>query len=126
MHTSKENLIPRYLAAYTQSIIIGLRDKLFTTNMVWDVNSILYTTAKPLSITCYLSPVNLAMHWFHVGRLEIYKQHHNTHMLPTMWAQKLNKLDNSNFLKGRIGIDSEKVCKKYGKTLKIELKGYYA
>ena len=42
-------------------------------------------------------------------------QHRNTNMLPTMWAQKLYKLDDSkkisNFKKRGIGIEMEKICK---------------
>ena len=58
-----------------------------------------------------------------------------------MWAQKLNKLDDENFLKRGIGTESKKVCKqvkdrsnkyrnkleikRYGRKLTMELKGYY-
>ena len=63
---------------------ISLRAKLFTTNMVWGVNmQPLYTIAKPLWILLLTS----------------LEQHHNTDMLPTMWAQKLNKLDDSKNFK---------------------------
>ena len=36
------------------------------------------------------------MHY--VERLEVYKQHDDTTMLPTMWAQKLNKLDDNKLI----------------------------
>ena len=45
----------------------------------------------------------------HVGGLE---QYHKTNILPTMWAQKLNKLDDGkifSILKKGVRIDSEKI-----------------
>ena len=42
----------------------------------------------------------------HVERLE---QHHNTNILPTMWAQKIDDSKKISILKKGVGIKGEKI-----------------